>query len=200
VEPVASVAQPGVYDDHTQAFPELPMDIPAPPPLPPRTVIRRDSADLSLLPNPAFDGEPSEWHVVRCKLAKLALKGVQLQRSDQTALLAWKKIHTVSVGRLRIIDPANAAKEKTFILIDLITQNLENTSPVLYRLQSDEIAFQKIFPGVDQTFEEALSNFMGIVIKNSSARCLPNQESCIGPNFATYPELSRYEIRLREKL
>ena len=200
IEPVSSIAQTDVYDDSTQAFPELPMDIPAPPPLPPRTVIRRDSADLSVLPNPAFDGESSEWNVVRCKLAKLALKGVQLQRSDQTALLAWKKIHTVSVGRLRIIDPANASAQKTFIIVDLITQNLENSAPVLYRLQSDEISFQKVFPGVDQTFEEAFSNFMGIVIKNSSARCLPNQESCIGPNFATYPELSRYETRLREKL
>jgi hypothetical protein len=84
-------------------------------------------------------------------------------------------------------------------VIDLIVSS-PNQGSFLYRLLSDEIAFEKLFPGVDQTFEEAFQNFMGIVVKNSGARCIPNQESCLGPNFASYPDLSRYDSRLHEKL
>jgi|GEM_PF-243124 len=196
-EPVASDSQPAQYDDSTQAF----HDVAEEPPLlvAPRS-FQRDASDTLLLPDPGFDGEPSEWQVVACKLSKLTLKGIQLRKGESVALLTWKKIRTISVARIRILDPSNAAGYKTSLLLDMIAQNPDTAAPILYRLQSDEITFTKIFPLVEQTFEEAFQNFMGILIKNSGARCIPNPESCVGPNFATYPELSRYETRLKEKL
>ena len=81
-------------------------------------------------------------------------------------------------------DPSASAAQRTFLVVDLISQHSgTNGSSIIYRLLSDEIAFEKLFPGVEQTFEEAFQNFMGIVVKNSAARCIPNQDSCIGPNF-----------------
>jgi hypothetical protein len=113
-------------------------------------------------------------------------------------MLLWKKIQTISVAKIRLTDPSTAASHRVFMVIDLIVEG--NDRSVIYRLLSDEIAFEKLFPGVEQTFEEAFQNFMGIIVKNSGARCIPNLESCVGPNFATYPDVSRYQSRLQEKL
>jgi hypothetical protein len=185
------------YDDSTQAL------IQEEPVLPPRPAVRVASSEppgTMLLPNPEFDGETSDWRVVECKLSKLTLKGVQLQKDGRVAQLGWKKIQTISVARIRIIDHASPSGQTSFLILDMILRDPQLQGTIIYRLQSEEAALKKIFPGVDQTFEEAFQNFVGILIKNSGARCLPNEDSCRGPNFATYPELSRYEVRLKEKL
>ena len=156
-------------------------------------------ADRILLPDPSFDGQGvSACQVVLVRLEKLTLKGLNLlNRQQATGLLPWKKIRIVSVGRLKMTDPSTTSQRVTMVL-DLIGQN--NNASIVYRLMSDEIAFEKMFPGVEQTFEEAFQNFMGIVVKNSGARCIPSQDSCVGPNYPTYPDMSRYESRLLEKL
>jgi membrane associated rhomboid family serine protease len=156
--------------------------------------------DRASLPNVCFDGEiTSSWHVVMTTIDRLALNGLFVHNKEQVpGLLPWKRIHVISVGKVRIADPS--AMERKFVVFDLISLEPKNVALRIYRFLSDEVAFEKLFPGVDQTFEEAFQNFMGIVIKNSGARCLPNQESCLGPHFATYPDLSRYESRLKEKL
>ena len=182
-------------DDSTQTFI---------PPLPQRPATSKPpvATDHPLLPNTEFDGQiTSTWHVVLCRLDRLALKGLHVRNREQAAaLLPWKRIHVISAAKIRIIDPSGATPQRTFIVIDLISRESNSVTLRVYRFLSDEIAFEKLFPGVDQTFDEAFQNFIGIVMKNSSARCLPNQDSCLGPNFATYPDLSRYESRLKEKL
>ncbi|MCI0414978.1 rhomboid family intramembrane serine protease [bacterium] len=177
-------------DDSTQAI------VVPPPVIPPRPAARLGSADRVLLPDGGFDGAISNgWHIVQCRLDRLALKGLDIRNEQQTTgLLPWKKIRTVSVGRVRVSDPSIPGPQQAFLVVDLIVNS------TIYRLKSDDISFDKLFPGVDQSFEEAFQNFMGIVIKNSAARCIPNHDSCLGPNFATYPDLARYESRLKEKL
>ena len=193
-EPIPRAPLP--VDDSTQAI------VVPPPVVSPRPASRLSSADRVVLPDGGFDGAVADsWHVVQCHLDRLALKGLDIRNSQQIpGLLAWKKIRTVSVGRIRITDPSNPGPQRAFLVIDLIHDPSTNGNSIVYRLKSDEIAFDKLFPGVDQSFDEAFQNFMGIVIKNSAARCIPNKDSCLGPNFATYPDLNRYESRLKEKL
>ncbi len=196
-ESVADPAPPVVpYDDATQAI-----VVPAPV-IPSRPATRLQSADRLLLPDANFDGVSGNWHVVPCRLDRMALKGLDIRNEQQTlGLLPWKKIRTISVGRVRAVDPSNPANQRSFQIIDLISHNpAKDETCTVYRLKSDEIVFDKLFPGVDQTFEEAFQNFMGIVVKNSAARCIPNRDSCLGPTFASYPDLDRYELRLKEKL
>ena len=158
------------------------------------------SSERVNLPDPVYDGTGnSRWEIVPSRLEKLVLKGLHVRNQQQvTGLLPWKKIQTISVGKIRMSDPSAPANNRVFMLMDFVVQG--HGRVIVYRLVSDEIAFEKLFPGVEQTFEEAFQNFMGIVVKNSAARCIPNQESCLGPNFATYPDVSRYQSRLQEKL
>lgn len=197
IEDPAMIESKQEYDDSTQTlFQQQPV-------LPPRPAVRvaaTEPSGISLLPDSEFDGDPSDWHVVACKLLKLTLKGVQLQKDGRVALLAWKKIHTISVARIRIIDHGSPSGQKTFLILDMAVRDPKSQGSIIYRLEGEESTLRRVFPGVDQTFEEAFQNFVGILIKNSGARCLPNEDSCRGPNFATYPELSRYEARLKEKL
>ncbi len=198
IQPAIHVKQEGHAENIATGLSAIP---PAPAPVRPAT--RLSSADRTLLPDASFDGEAtSNWHLVLCRLDKLALKGLHIRNAGQkTGLLPWKKIKMIAVGRVRLSDPSGATAQRTFLVVDLISRNSEsNGTSIIYRFLSDEIAFEKMFPGVEQTFEEAFQNFMGIVVKNSSARCIPNQDSCLGPGFATYPDISRYESRLKEKL
>ena len=194
-----------VPDDSTQAVPAVipPLPVPAPvlPPSP-KVAMQRATGEKIQLPNSVFDGElDSQFIVVPVKLEKIGLKGLEIRNQMQTiAILPWKKVLSVSVGKLRIMDPSLPASQQSFVLVDLIGQRSGINGAISYRIQSDQIAFDKIFPMVEQTFDEAFQNFMGIVLTNSGARCMPNRESCFGPNFAVYPDVSRYESRLREKL
>ena len=194
-EPILSAVPQ--FDDSTQTT-----VVPPAPVVPPRPATRLSSGDRVLLPDGGFDGIVSAgWHVVQCRLDRLALKGLDIRNEQQTSgLLGWKKIRTVSVGRVRVSDPSNPRPQPAFLVIDLIHDPATNGNSIVYRLNSNEMAFDKLFPGVEQSFDEAFQNFMGIVIKNSAARCIPNKDSCLGPNFATYPDLTRYELRLKEKL
>lgn len=193
----AAAENPAVPDDSTQSMiPEA-----APDPVRASHYAPADSERV-VLPNLMFDGEiTAVRQVVRCRLEKLTLKGLNVRNKDQSAgLLPWKRVRMISVGRIRMIDPSGTTPQRTFLVLDLICADTPTVAAPVYRLLSDEIAFEKIFPGVEQSFEEAFQNFMGIVVKNSGARCIPNAESCTGPNFATYPDLSRYESRLKERL
>ena len=190
-----SRAQPGHPEiDATQTT------IPEPQNVAPTPSLVPISSERVNLPDPVYDGTGnSRWEIVPSRLEKLVLKGLHVRNQQQvTGLLPWKKIQTISVGKIRMSDPSAPASNRVFMLMDFVVQGQGRV--IVYRLVSDEIAFEKLFPGVEQTFEEAFQNFMGIVVKNSAARCIPNQESCLGPNFATYPDVSRYQSRLQEKL
>ena len=160
------------------------------------------SGDTIVLPGWEFDGQSGDgWTVVRCRMERIQMKGLLLRnQATTTGQLVWKKIHKVSVGRIRKKDPADPRNDKDYLLVDLVTADSENGRLIAYRLDSSELPFAKIFPGVEQTFAEAFQNFVGIILNNSGAQCYPNRDSCTGPLFASFPDEERYETRTREKL
>ncbi len=158
--------------------------------------------DTVMLPGWEFDGSSGgKWTIVRCRLERIQMKGLLCRNHEKTAgLLSWKKIQIVSVARIRKKDPADPRNDKDYLLVDLIAADSENGRVIDYRLDSGELPFEKMFPGVEQSFSEAYQNFMGIILNNSGARCYPNRDSCTGPLFASFPDEERYETRTREKL
>lgn len=174
----------------------VPLQQPAREPLP------RSEGDTIVLPSWEFDGQSGgNWTLVRCRMERIQMKGLLLRNQEKAAgQLGWKKIQKVSVGRIRKKDPADPRNDKDYLLVDLVTADPENGRVIAYRLDSSELPFEKIFPGVEQTFAEAFQNFAGIIINNSGAQCYPNRDSCTGPLFATFPDEERYETRTREKL
>lgn len=144
------------------------------------------------LPDPEFDGPPCEWNVVSCRMEKLVLKGMILRNQTlRTGFLPWDRIKTVSVGKV------SRPNEKPFLVVDLICLN---SGIVLYRTFSYDIAFDKIFPRVEQSFTEAYENWMGILLRSSGCTPLPDRQRCSGPSFAGYSDTAEYDRRLREQV
>jgi membrane associated rhomboid family serine protease len=157
------------------------------------------SIDPPLLPNSEFDSTGQNGMIVPCRFVKLTLRGMIVNNAQSLpGLLLWKRIDSLSVAKIRNLDPANPRGQKDVLLVDLIVKTAEGMR--VYRMQAENFPFEKIFPGVEQTFAEAYQNFIGIVLNNSGARCIPNRESCNGPNFQSFPEEERYNVRLKEKL
>ncbi len=173
-----------------------------PPAAPARHSVPVSEGDAIVLPSWEFDGQSGgNWTLVRCRMERIQMKGLLLRNHEKAVgQLGWKKIQKVSVGRIRKKDPADSRNDKDYLLVDLVTADPENGRVIAYRLDSSEVPFEKIFPGVEQTFAEAFQNFIGIIINNSSAQCYPNRDSCTGPLFATFPDEERYETRARNKL
>ncbi|HEY4492504.1 MAG TPA: hypothetical protein VI958_10935, partial [Acidobacteriota bacterium] len=158
--------------------------------------------DRILLPDPSFDRrDGGKWNALTCCIEKIMLKGVVLTNKSQLqGFLPWRKIRFLSVGRIRAAEIASASQKKDFLVIDLVARCEEDGGIIIYRLISHEIAFDKIFPRVEQSFEEAYQNFIGILINNSGATPLPDRDSCNGPRFASFADLDRYEAKLKEKV
>lgn len=170
---------------------------PSPPP-PPATVA---PAAVSVLPLPAteFDGPYSEWTVVACHLGKIALKGLNLRNTKEaSAMLPWKKIRYVSAGRIRSLSGGKPGARDSLVF-DLVVSGPGN-GQVVYRTTGKAMDFKQIFPGVDQTFFDAYENFLGILLSNSGARCIPSRELCAGPVFEEYKDLAAYETTLRDEI
>ncbi len=154
-----------------------------------------------ILPDSAFGARSvaGSWSLVACNFDKIDLKGIILRRAGGVrGILPWKKIQTVSVGKIRKLDPADPRNNQEFLLMDLIA--FDFSGPVVYRIDGNALAFDRIFPGVEQTTAEAFQNFVGIILNNSGARCIPSRDSCTGPSFATFPDEERYNARVKEKL
>jgi len=177
-------------------------NVSAPSSRPPRQTLPSSDGDTIALPGWEFDGQSGgNWTLVRCRMERIQMKGLLFRNQEKTAgQLGWKKIHKISVGRIRKKDPADPRNDKDYLLVDLVTADPENGRVIAYRLDSSELPFEKIFPGVEQTFAEAFQNFIGIILNNSGAQCYPNRDSCTGPLFATFPDEERYDTRTREKL
>ena len=158
--------------------------------------------DRVLLPDPSFDRTSgTNWTVVPCLIDKITLRGVILRnKNNLPGFLPWKKIQFLSVGRIRSADPSAPNRNKDFLVIDMILMHHEMAGAVLYRLESHALAFDKIFPRVEQTFSEAYQNFIGILMSNSGATPLPDRDSCAGPRFASFADVERYEARVKEKV
>jgi membrane associated rhomboid family serine protease len=153
----------------------------------------------SHLPSSDFDGAHSEWTVVACQIDKIGLKTISLQNVKQNSgLLPWKKIRFVSAGRIKSLAGGRPGARDSLVF-DLIVQGA-GRNVVLYRTTGKTLDFKKIFPGVEQTFFDAYENFIGIVLANSGARCIPDRERITGPLFAEFQDLLSYENRVREEI
>jgi hypothetical protein len=149
-----------------------------------------------LLPSLAFDGVNGNCSIVKCKIEKIGLKGLILKSDDKTGQLPWKRIRAISVASLQ-----NLRSNGNPLIIDWIAQPLvEENKKVIYRTFGSEIDFARIFPRVEQSFDEAYRNFIGIVIRNSGARCLPDSNRCVGPVFLVLPGMNEYESYLEQTL
>lgn len=149
-----------------------------------------------LLPSSLFDGVNGNLSVVKCKIEKIGLKGIILQSDDKRGQLPWKRISAISVASLQ-----NLKGNGSPLIIDWIAQPLvEENKRVIYRTYGSEIDFARIFPRVEQSFDEAYRNFIGIVMRNSGARCLPDSNRCVGPIFLVLPGMNEYESYLEQSL
>lgn len=149
-----------------------------------------------LLPSSVFDGVNGNRTIVKCKVEKIGLKGLILKSDDKTGQLPWKRIRAVSVASLQ-----NLKTNGNPLIIDWIAEPLVGVNKkVIYRTFGSEIDFARIFPRVEQSFDEAYRNFIGIVLRNSGAKCLPDSSRCIGPIFLVLPGLSEYESYLDKSL
>lgn len=149
-----------------------------------------------LLPSSLFDGVNGDRTIVKCKIEKIGLKGLILKSQEKTGQLPWKRIRAISVASLQ--DLRNNGSP---LIIDWIAQPLvEENKKVIYRTFGSEINFAQIFPRVEQSFDEAYRNFIGIVMRNSGARCLPDQNRCVGPAFLVLPGMNEYESYLEQSL
>lgn len=153
------------------------------------------SDNVVRLPDRMFDGKSSAWTVVPCQIERIGLKGLFLRNERQmTGTLAWKQIRYLSVARVPLSDPSDT------LVIDLITLQLDSPNFLIYRTGNSKLNFERLFPGVEQTYFEAYQNFIGIVLTNSGARCVPDKDHCLGPVFPNFSNLDKYESEVRSQL
>lgn len=195
-----AAAQQSIKVDVQEANEEGAATAPAPPPVPsPPAPSQPTPAASPLLPSPDFDGTYSDWTIVACNVGKPGLKGLNLQNASQAnAMLPWKRIRFVSAARIRTLSGGRPGARDS-LLLDLVVAGPQN-GLVVYRTTGKAIDFKRIFPGVEQTFFDAYENFLGILLANSGAKCVPDRERCTGPVFAEYSDLQSYEANLREEL
>jgi membrane associated rhomboid family serine protease len=149
-----------------------------------------------LLPSSVFDGVNGNQTIVKCKIEKIGLKGLILKSDDKTGQLPWKRIRAISVASLQDLKTNGNP-----LIIDWIAEPLAGVNKkVIYRTFGSEIDFARIFPRVEQSFDEAYRNFIGIVLRNSGALCLPDSNRCIGPIFLVLPGINEYESYLEKSL
>jgi membrane associated rhomboid family serine protease len=152
--------------------------------------------ELMVLPSSVFDGVNGNRTVVKCKIEKIGLKGLILKTEENTGQLPWKRIRAISVASLQQLKGNGSP-----LIIDWIAQPLvEINKTVIYRTFASEIDFARIFPRVEQTFDEAYRNFIGIVMRNSGAKCLPDSNRCVGPIFLVLPGMNEYESYLEKSI
>jgi membrane associated rhomboid family serine protease len=163
---------------------------------PPQPVVAATPKEPMLLPSALFDGVNDDRPIVKCRIEKIGLKGLILKSADKTGQLPWKRIRAISVASLQ-----NLRGNGSPLIIDWIAQPLiEEKKRIIYRTFGSEIDFARIFPRVEQSFDEAYRNFIGIVMRNSGARCLPDSNRCVGPIFLVLPGMNEYESYLEQSL
>lgn len=176
---------------------------PAPSPAPRAPEPAGSAIDTGTLPNPAFDGDTSEnITLVSCQVEKMVLTGLMLSNEEHAVgILPYRKISYMSTGRVRNTGSTEASSGGEMFILDLVTVVVERSKKfIVYRLQGRRIPFNKIFPLVEQTSQDAFQNFAGILESNSGAVCLPDRDSCLGPGFMVYQNWNQYETQLRDRL
>jgi tetratricopeptide (TPR) repeat protein len=159
----------------------------------PQKTVTKSMPEPMMIPSLAFDGTHEDWNVVSCRIEKLGLKGVILSNQSKVGQLPWKRIRAISVTNLK-----NGSKGNELV-IDLIVQQTSDQKRIVYRIRGAEIKFERIFPRVEQSFEEAYQNLIGILIRNSGARCVPDRSRVTGPNFLVFPTITEYEVYLQQQ-
>lgn len=155
------------------------------------------------LPNPAFDGDIFEVvTIVPCQARKIILTGVTLANDNSAVgMLPYRSVCYMSSGLIKGTGLASTGPDSETLLLDLIAVQIDKSKKfIVYRLPCRRIQFDKIFPLVEQTVQEAFQNFIGILANNSGAVCLPDHDRCLGPAFQVYKNWNQYEMQLREKL
>jgi membrane associated rhomboid family serine protease len=149
-----------------------------------------------VLPSAVFDGVNGNRTIVKCKIEKIGLKGLILNSENKIGQLPWKRIRAISVASIQ-----NLKTNGNPLIIDWIAEPLVGVDKkVIYRTFGSEIDFARIFPRVEQSFDEAYRNFIGIVLRNSGARCLPDSNRCTGPIFLVLPGMNEYESYLEKSI
>jgi hypothetical protein len=147
------------------------------------------------LPDRTFDGRYGPWTVVPCQIDRVGLKGLFLRNEKQlTGTLAWKQIRYLSVARVPTSDPSDT------LVIDLITYQPDGSNVLIYRTGNSKLNLERLFPGVEQTYFEAYQNFVGLLLANSGAKCLPDKDHCLGPVFSNFSNLGKYESEVKSQL
>ena len=154
----------------------------------------KSAPEPMMIPSISFDGTHEDWNVVPCRIEKIGLKGVILSNQSKTGLLPWKRIRAISVTSVKHASPSGNE-----LVIDLVVQQASDQTRIVYRVIGAELKFDRIFPRVEQSFEEAYQNLIGILIKNSGARCVPDRNRVTGPNFLVFPSISEYEVFLQQQ-
>jgi membrane associated rhomboid family serine protease len=162
---------------------------------PPPMIPSRPIEPSLKLPDPHFDGKYSVWTTVFCQIDRIGLKGLILQSSTGLlGLLPWRRIQLLSVARVPMSDPADT------LSIDFVLINPDTSYVINYRTTNSKLRFERLFPGVEQSYFEAYQNLIGILLTNSGAKCFPDKDHCLGPVFASYPNIGRYESDLKSQL
>jgi tetratricopeptide (TPR) repeat protein len=151
-------------------------------------------AEPVTLPSASFDASAEFGDVVRCKIEKIGLNGLILSNESNLGQLPWKRIRGISVASLKELKPGNT------MVIDLIVQSGSDQKRVIYRVLGSELNFDRIFPRVEQSFDEAYQNLIGIILRNSQAKCFPDRNRVIGPNYLVFSSMSDYESQLQQVL
>jgi membrane associated rhomboid family serine protease len=133
-------------------------------------------------------------NVAQCKVEKMALNGLILSTQSKRGELSWKKIQQVCVASLKELQTGNNS-----LVIDLIVQS-GAAKKMIYRLLGSELNFDQIFPRVEQSFDEGYQNLMGIILRNSNAKCVPDKNRVMGPNYLVFSTIEEYENFLQQNV
>jgi membrane associated rhomboid family serine protease len=194
VSPTQAAPKPTV----PQAVPTATMErvaVASPPKVPQVSVPKlQPGAEPATLPSASFDASAGYGDVVRCKLEKIGLNGLILSNQSTVGQLPWKRIRGISVASLKELKPGNT------MVIDLIVQSGAEQKRMIYRILGSELNFDRIFPRVEQSFDEGYQNLIGIILRNSQAKCFPDRNRVIGPNYLVFSSMSDYDSQLQQVL
>lgn len=151
------------------------------------------------LPDAAFEANAS---LVTCWIDSLAANGLKLKNeSGNAGMLPWKRIRFISVGRIRDTSAAEATQaRKDYLVVDLLADATSvEGRPIAYRTFSYRIDFKKLVPG-SANVAEAYRLLIKRITEASTAVCIPDTQSCKGPEFRAFNSMAEYEKHLAEYL
>ncbi|HSE42452.1 MAG TPA: rhomboid family intramembrane serine protease [Acidobacteriota bacterium] len=173
--------QPVALAEHAQVIQTAPQ-IPAP-----------SQSEAMTIPSVGTRGD---LNVAQCKIDKIGLNGLVLSNQAKRGELPWKRIHQICVASLKELQRAG----NNSLVIDLVVNPAGGQHKVIYRLLGTELNFDRIFPRVEQSFDEGYQNLMGIILRNSNAKCVPDKNRVMGPNYLLFSTMEEYENFLQQNV